>query len=248
MGIKSLTTIHNNHFTMKKLLLAAALTVAGLGAFAQNVQLHYDFRRANDKDAAPVGVFTSTVEMFKPDTYGSTFFFVDMNYGEKGIKGVSLAYWEIARSLKFWDGPFAAHVEYNGGTLALGKTNVNRTLNLRINDAWLLGVDYSWNNSNFTRGVTLSAMYKYIQGFGTPSYQLTCVWYMHMLDNKITFSGFADFWKQTQFGHKFVFLTEPQLWYNFNKHFSVGGEVEVSKGFCSEDLKAYPTAAIKWNF
>jgi hypothetical protein len=247
MGIKSLTTIHNNQFKMKKFLFAAALTVAGLGAFAQNVQLHYDYRRGNEQGAVPAGVFTSTVEMFKPDSNGSTFFFVDMNYGERGIKGVSLAYWEIARSLKFWDGPLAAHIEYNGG-LGSFKIDDNNTGSFRINDAWLLGVDYSWNNSNFTRGFTLEAMYKYIQGFGTPSYQLTGVWYMHLLDSKVTFSGFADFWKQTQHGCKFVFLTEPQLWYNFNKHISVGGEVEVSRGFVTKNFAAYPTTAVKWNF
>jgi hypothetical protein len=231
---------------MKKLLFAAALTLVGLGAFAQNIQLHYDFTRS-DKNSK--SIFTSTVEMFKPDSYGSTFFFIDMNYGEGDVKGVSLSYWEIARSLKFWKAPVGIHVEYNAGHgMFKGGSNFTDYSGFNINPAWLLGVDYSWNNANFSRGVTLQAMYKHIEGFGTASFQLTGVWYMHLLNNKVTFSGFADLWKQTQFGNKLVFLSEPQLWYNFNKNFSVGSEIEISKNFISPDFEVYPTAAIKWNF
>lgn len=228
---------------MKKLFFVAILTLSGIGTYAQNLQLHYDFRRSGDEGAAPLGVLTSTVEMFKPDKYGSTFFFIDMNYGERGVKGVSLAYWEISRSLKFWDAPFAAHVEYNGGQ------GIGKGFYFPINDAWLFGADYIWNNSNFTRGFTLSAMYKYIQGFDSPSFQLTGVWYMHMLDGKVTFSGFADFWKQTsKYGKKFVFLSEPQIWYNFNKNLSVGSEIEISSNFYKKNIALCPTAAVKWNF
>jgi hypothetical protein len=48
--------------------------------------------------------------------------------------------------------------------------------------------------------------------------------------------GFADFWREDNvFGTSettdFVFLAEPQLWYNFSQHFSLGGEVEVSSNF-----------------
>lgn len=231
---------------MKKLFFAAASMFLALGASAQNIQLHYDFNRSDDNSKA---VFTSTVEMFKPDKYGSTFFFVDMNYGEKDVKGVSLSYWEIARSLKFWEGPLALHVEYNAGHTLAQINNVNYYAN--INPAWLFGVDYVWNNANFTRGVTLSAMYKSIREYDKGSFQLTGVWYMHMLNNKVTFSGFADWWKQETpwLGDgKYVFLAEPQLWYNVTKNFSVGGEIELSKNFVSPDFEVYPTAALKWNF
>lgn len=42
----------------------------------------------------------STVEMFKADPWGDTFFFVDMTYTKEGL---NYAYWEIARNLKFWE-------------------------------------------------------------------------------------------------------------------------------------------------
>ena len=50
-----------------------------------------------------------------------------------------------------------------------------------------------------------------------------------------------------------VFLTEPQFWYNFTNHFSVGTEVEISNNFIYNvvDDKSFfinPTLAVKWNF
>lgn len=87
---------------MKKFFTIAAILLVALGAKAQNVLLHYDFGSAlYDKlDGRPAT--TTTVEMFKPDKWGSTFFFLDFDYNNKGVQS---AYWEIARELKFWEGP-----------------------------------------------------------------------------------------------------------------------------------------------
>lgn len=52
-------------------VLVMVLTFIAARSSAQNVQAHYDFGR---KSA------TTTVEMFRPDGGGSTFFFVDMDY------------------------------------------------------------------------------------------------------------------------------------------------------------------------
>ena len=78
---------------------------------------------------------------------------------------------------------------------------------------------------------------------------------MHFLKNKLTFDGFADFWKEDNvFGTektKFVFLSEPQLWYNFNKNFAVGSEVELGYNFTGNPTKGFhvnPTAALKYTF
>ena len=76
---------------MKKLLLLAfALLASVLTAEikAQNVQLFYDTGR---------NCATSTVEMFRPDAGGSTYFFVDLDYKPSMIG----AYWEIARDFNF---------------------------------------------------------------------------------------------------------------------------------------------------
>ena len=230
---------------MKRFLFFALLFLFVTTLYAQNVQLHYDA----GKDR---GYLTTTVEMFKPDKFGSTFFFVDMDYNSvPGIKGVTLAYWEIARALKFWDAPVAFHTEYNGGFGQWSSGPASGAY--QINDAFLNGVEYSWNAGDFSRGLTLQAMHKYIRGKHDFAFQLTGVWYLHLLNNKVSFTGFADFWREDNvFGNnttKFVFLAEPQLWYNFNPHFAAGGEFEISSNFGGwEGLRGCPTLALKYTF
>ena len=81
------------------------------------------------------------------------------------------------------------------------------------------------------------------------SFQLTGVWYLNFLKGKMSFNGFADFWKEETANGDFIFLTEPQLWFNATKKFSVGGEVEISSNFAGMDgLKAMPTVAAKYTF
>jgi hypothetical protein len=214
---------------------------------AQNVQLHYDF-------GADRQMPTSTFEMFRPDSVGSTFFFVDFDYGGKvaDVNGVSLAYMEISRELKFWENPFAIHVEYNGGML--------RTANFAtdINNAALFGGSYTWNNSDFTRIFSFQVLYKYIERIHDASFQITGVWEMHFFNRKISFTGFADFWREktsvfdddnVMSTERFIFISEPQLWYNFNKNISLGGEVELSNNFgAHKGFMVNPTVAVKYAF
>lgn len=217
---------------MKKLLLIVILFAAVCSAKAQNIQTHYDF----GKDR---GYLTTTVEMFKADKLGNTFFFIDFDYDRDDSSGPSFSYMEIARCFKIADTPFSAQIEYNGG--------------MYIKDAWLAGIDYSWNAKDYSKGFSLKALYKNIRGNdfdkeNENSFQLTAVWYAHFFDKKVSFTGFADFWKEKKGDNDFVFLTEPQLWYNINETFSLGGEVEISKNFVSEDFEFMPTLAAKWNF
>ena len=154
---------------MRRLFVLAALLAIVCCGKAQNVQLHYDFGGAlYDKDLHGRPVLTSTVEMFKADKWGSTYFFVDMDYTSKGV---AAGYWEIARELRFWQPPFSIHVEYNGGA----------SNSFSYNNAYLGGATYTWNNPDFTKGFTLTAMYKYIQKHREPNnFQLTGTWYVHL--------------------------------------------------------------------
>ncbi|MCO5264425.1 MAG: DUF5020 family protein [Lentimicrobium sp.] len=233
---------------MKKNYLIILLIFLSCLLNAQNVQLHYDFGK--DRSYA-----TSTVEMFKSDKWGSTFFFVDMDYNVGDVKGVSMAYWEIARALNLGKGPFAAHVEYNGGFGQYVAGEVNNAYT--INDAWLGGLEYNYNNADFSRGFTIQMLYKYIRDKHDASFQLTGVWYMNMLNNKLTFSGFADFWREDNFfaeneqikETKFIFLSEPQLWYNFTENISLGSEVEIGCNFGAvKGFRLNPTLGAKWTF
>ena len=72
----------------KAILAILVLMYVSLNAVGQNIQLHYDFERK---------CATSTVEMFRADKVGSTFFFVDMDFNPKA----SGAYGEISREFCF---------------------------------------------------------------------------------------------------------------------------------------------------
>src|SRR5574344_1322820 len=154
---------------MRKLVLLAAALLTIVCGEAQNVQLHYDFGHAlYDKDLHERPQLTSTVEMFKADKWGSTYFFVDMDYTSKGV---AAGYWEISRELRFWRPPFSLHVEYNGGS----------SNQFSYNNAYLSGVTYTYNSKDFSRGFTLTAMYKYIQKHKSPNnFQITGTWYINL--------------------------------------------------------------------
>ena len=240
---------------MKRFLLLILL-VGTLSAKAQNVQLHYDFGRNaykslnsdNKADARPA--LTSTVEMFRPDKGGSTFFFVDLDYN-KGVQG---AYWEIARELNFWQNSkvnwLSAHIEYNGG--------LNRVAG-SYDDAFLFGATYSGHSKDFSKTWSITASYKLIP-HNTKSmhnFQITGVWGVTFLKGYMSFIGFVDFWREHRAwqGTDFILLTEPQLWFNLNAvkgcdkvNLSVGTELELSNNFVAKGFYAIPTVAVKWTF
>ncbi len=210
---------------------------------AQNVQLHYDFGEGRK-------MLTSTVEMFRPDAYGSTFFFIDMDYGADGTgidNGISLAYWEIARAFKWNENQkFMPRVEYNGGTMKLAPEDAPW---VPIENCWLAGVERTWASADFSKILTLQANYKYIKDKEDAAFQLTAVWTVQMAEGKFTFTGFADFWKEEMFwGTDYRFLTEPQLWYNPCKNFSLGTEIELSNNFVGDEFAVKPTLAVKYTF
>lgn len=217
-----------NKITLTLLILMTA-------SFAQNLQIHYE--ASEDRE-----YFVSTLEMFKPDNYGSTFWFVDMEYDAPGkIKGASLAYWEIARNFTLPINNLSASIQYNDGVANFG--NLGQT--------WLIGVSY-YLDLGFT-ALPIDILYRSVQGADAHDFQLTTSWYIPLLDDNIEFSGFVDIWSQDvrlDGDKELVLLSEPQLWYNANEHFSIGSEIEISKNFVygEKGIQALPTIGLRWTF
>ena len=246
---------------MKKAFSLACLAMVCLAATAQNVQLHYDLGHTLNGNLSNRQSVTTTVEMFRADTWGSTFFFIDLDYQRDGMAG---AYWEIAREFSLVKGnTFAAHVEYNGG-LTSDETTWNAT---RFQHNFLVGPAWNWHNADFSRTFSLQAMYKHFFKNGHwaqdafSSFQLTAVWGMKLAKGWMDFSGFADVWYHKDVQGKLIFLSEPQLWVNLNKaqgwenvNLSLGAEVELSNNFvynvngANNRFYAIPTVAAKWTF
>ena len=246
---------------MRKLLLAVLFVSAFYSLSAQNVQLHYDFghniynelKKGEGSYGRPP--LTTTVEMFRPDSWGSTFFFVDFDYSS-GAKG---AYWEIAREICFWQNSkmnwLSVHVEYDGGlSNAAGS----------FNNSWLGGATYSGHSKDFSKTWSISLMYKYIPHTVNTigkrqdhNFQITGVWGINFAKGWGTYSGFIDFWREWRAWQNtsHILLSEHQLWLNLNKiknwdkvNLSVGTEVEFSNNFVGRGFYVVPTLAAKWTF
>ena len=232
----TLLIIHFIDTDMKKTTRLVALIVAMLclpvASKAQNLQVLYDTNR---------GCITTTFEMFRPDAFGSTFIFVDMDYNPTAVG----AYTEIARDFCFWQDSelnwLSAHAEFNGSF---------------VSNAWLLGATYSGHSKDFSKTWSVTASYK--ATFGTfvsqpHGFQLTGVWGVNFAKGWCSFSGFADLWHE---GNTYIFISEPQFWVNLNKikgwdkvNLSVGGELELSNNFAGSDgFYARPAFGAKWTF
>lgn len=246
--------------TASTLFLIAMLCLGATKAKAQvNAQLFYDF--GSDREFV-----TLTLEMFKQDKWGNTYFFIDhdFNYDKLG-GGKNVApggtYLEIARCLNFWQKSaikdLSLQVEYNGGITAA----------YPINHAMLAGVDYFFHSKDFKNTLNLKALYKYIwENEQSVPMQFTVVWAMNDLFGVkgLKFDGFADFWWEDHAvdfqadgsckKKSTVFITEPQLWYNVGQHFgcnnlSLGTEIELSNNFGSTGgFKCRPCLGMKWDF
>ncbi|MCR5561561.1 MAG: DUF5020 family protein [Bacteroidales bacterium] len=249
----------------KKLFFAAFAAVAiAQGAMAQtNIQLFYDF----GKDRKQV---TGTIEGFHVDNWGNTFFFADFDAKHDanvptGTKAPTGTYLEIARCLNFWQdtnmGLVSLQVEYNGGVYR----------GYHIPHALLVGADVFLHSQDFSNTYNFKLLYKKIAGVSSKiPVQFTFVWGMQdIFDIKgLRFSGFADFWFEdhtlfcdetgtpyaTPQSSPYVFISEPQLWYNVGQfigvpNFHLGGEVELSYDFGStKGFWARPCLGAKWVF
>ena len=240
----------------KYILLLVALSAMAQGALAQtNLQTLYDF--GTDRNH-----FTTTLEGFYADNWGNTFFFIDYDFNaknaDKKVVGVGGSYMEIARCLNFWKGtdlePVSLQVEYNGG---VGFGNHN----------FLFGFDFFFHSKDFNNTLNLKLLYKTFNGEASSNLplQLTLVWGMQDLFGVkgLRFNGFADLWGENVVvavaddiveRRPFVFISEPQLWYNVGQwigvpNFHIGGEVELSLHFAGcEGFYARPCVGTKWVF
>ncbi len=246
---------------MKHFFSTLALVVTTVAASAQNVQLHYDLGHSLYNDLGNRPSVTTTVEMFKPDTWGSTYLFTDIDYQRDGVAG---AYWEIAREFNVTKNKqWAFHVEYNGG-LNSDEDTWNAT---RFQHAVLAGGAWNWHSADFSRTFSVQALWKYYfknRHYGARpfnGFQLTEVWGIQFAKGFCTFSGFCDLWYDPSANGKWIVISEPQFWWNLNKfkgwekiNLSVGTEWELSNNFVWNDKGEHnrfyfiPTIAAKWTF
>ncbi|MBI5059757.1 DUF5020 family protein [candidate division KSB1 bacterium] len=207
---------------MLRILLAVCLPCV---LFAQdknlfvNLQLHRDIHRE---------VYTSTVEIFELDRYGTTFFFTDSDFGPAGEQS---SYFEISRShamLRRSFGVLSASLQFNDGTLAGDGFAADGTQIKQIPRTWLGGASLSelkWGPAVFE----LQALWR--QEFAAdPGWQLTAVWFSPIPRTRLELLGYVD-WNSNETNDEPTSVqAEPQLQYH-RGHWALGSELEISRNF-----------------
>jgi hypothetical protein len=236
---------------MKRILLVLLL-ILPLVLCAQNLQLHYDL----GKDRR---FFTATLEMFRPDTLGSTFWFVDFDFNFPGNpRSMSAAYWEISRDfyIPWLKNDMALknlglHLEYNDGFTSF-KDSGDFMAVASYNSIFLTGFSYPFKIGPVV--LTTQLLCRMPKGMNVPDFQFTLVWFQFLFKKRLLFTGYLDFWSQDKTmnidGKELVFQTEPQLWYMITPKIGLGGEVEISKNFPvgPQVWQVSPTLAFRWEF
>ena len=240
----------------RSFLIAVALAMTSTLSAQLNVQLHYDLGHdLYGKELSNRPCITATVENYTPDRWGSTFFFIDADFANHAVKSV---YGEISRELCFWEAPFAAHVEFNGG--------VNGTSG-SYDNAYLVGPAWNWHNEDFSRTFSVQLMYKYLahkenHGGTNHSVQFTEIWGIDFAKGLCRFSGFCDLWYDKGVNGHLILCSEPQFWVNLWKlkgisddvKWSVGTEWEITNNLIwptdgkNNRFYVIPTVTMKWTF
>lgn len=236
---------------MKKIIVLL-LVFSPIIGYAQNLQVHYDF--AEDRR-----FITTTLEMFRPDTLGSTFWFVDFDFNLPGSpRSMSSAYWEIAREFyipglrnkPFFD-ELTFHIEYNDGFAAF-ETSIDTLGGVSYNSVFLAGFAHPVKIGNFT--IATQWLCRVPRNTNGPDFQFTLIWLQPLFKGKLIFTGYADLFSQDKVmdndKKELIFQTEPQLWYTLTPKISIGGEIEINKNFPvgPNEWGFSPTLAVKWEF
>jgi hypothetical protein len=233
-----------------KALIVSIMALFTSALYSQNLQLHYDF--GEDRK-----FYTATFEMFRPDTLGSTFWFIDFDFDFPGSpRSMSAAYFEFSREFyipflrksDFFD-QLTLHFEYNDGFTAYKEAD--ELYAASYNSVFLAGFGHPINIGNFS--IAAQWLIRLPRASESPDFQFTLVWAQPVFKNKVLITGFADLYSQDQLfetGKEIIFQAEPQLWYFFTPKLGAGTELEISKNFPFGPVpwKFRPTLAFRWEF
>lgn len=242
-----------------RLILVWSLSLSTAIASAQELQLHYDPRHTLDPAANPLNFPTVYFQYFKPAPDSSTSFIkpgsflLKMEADLAGDKSnVSKSFFQITRSLRFWEPKIFLSLQYSGG---LGVTDPKQYSYYIVN-TFCAGIEtpFRW------KGAWLSSVldYKYVP-YARPTHDFlyTLYWWKGYLHYKLEFSGDFSIWTENSDhgdgttppanGKRFFFFGEPQVWFNLNKSLALGSKINTyyHVNTTANLLQVYPTIAVR---
>lgn len=238
---------------MKPYLLTL-LCVWSLPVFAQQFEVHYDFRHTLDPRRHTQNFPTLFFEYFKNRDFGSTLLKIQTDF--KGSKNnIGQCFIQGSQSMKFWKPNVFLNVGYSGGLGIIEPIKAG----FYINNSYSLGVAYPFLGKNSWYSAVLGYRYN---AFDKASHDLQGTFYFGkgIKNYKFITSSSLVCWTENRNhgddytkdlkGKKFAFFGDPQIWYNVGKGFSAGTKIWLYYHVLTNDhvLLAYPTLAVKYKF
>jgi len=227
-------------------------------AFSQQLQLHYDVRHTIDPNQNAKNFATLYFEYFKSQDSGRAYFkpgsfLLKMQADFVGVQNnMGKFYMQVSQSFRCWQPKIFLDVQYSGG---LGITEP-KEYSYYINNTLSLGLSYpfKWKNAYLTSQLN----FKYVPYKKSSSdFLYTLYWWQGLFNYKAEFSGDFSTWTEnknhgdeitkTLHGKSFSFFAEPQFWYNFSNHFSIGTKVNMyyHVNTTKDIFQVYPTVGVK---
>jgi hypothetical protein len=239
-----------------KFILFYFLLVTGLTGFAQNFQLHYDFRHSIDPDLNERNFPGFSFEYFKAlDTVGTGSFLIKVQADMKGKNNnIGQVFTQVSQSLRFWKPKVFLSINYSGG---LGVTS--NSFGFYLSNSFGIGVSYPFQWKGAWLATNLQFRYN---AFDKPSYdpQFTFYFGKGFFDYRLFISGSFVFWTEnrdqgTEFtqrlsGKKFSFFGDPQVWIKVKGNLSAGTRINIFYHLISDDnaVQIYPTTGLRYQF
>jgi hypothetical protein len=240
---------------MKLVLFSVFIAYSGI-AFSQNLQLHYDFRHTIDPGMNARNYPCFSFEYFKNiDTSGTGSFLMKLQADLNGKNNnIGQVYTQLSQSLRFWKPKIYLSLNFSGG---LGVTP--EAFGYYLAGSYGLGIScpFQWKGA----WLATSLIVRYT-AFDLPSYdpQLTVYFGRGFFNYKLFTSGSFVFWTQNkdqgieftegQYGKKFAFFGDPQLWFKLKNNLSAGTRINVYYHIYTmkNRVQLYPTIGLKYQF
>lgn len=229
---------------MKLLLPLLLLTTA---ANAQNLQLHYDFRRYP----------TLYFEYFKKQDSGHSLikpgsFLLKSEANFLGVRdNIGKYYLQISQSFRLWSPNLFLALQYSGG----GGITEPKQYSYYIANTFSAGAEYpfQWKGAWFTAQL----YFRWSQGYPKPSHDFlyTFYWWKGLFNYRLELAGDFSIWTDNknhdpspgEKGKRFFFFAEPQAWFNCTKRLAIGSKLNMyyHVNTPAPTLQLAPTVAVR---
>jgi len=245
---------------MKYLVLLIILTSRGY-LFAQNLQLHYDFRHTIDPAHNSQNFPTLYFEYFKAMDSTSSFikpnsFFMKIEDDLQGDRdNIGKSFIQVSQTFRLWRPKIFAAIQYSGG---LGVTDPAQ-YSYYINNCLSVGPSYpfQWKGAYFNAEL----FYNYnILKKPSSDVMLSFYWGKGFWNYKMEFDGDFELYTlnhnqgdvatQNLKGKLVSFFGEPQVWFKIKRGFSMGSKaIMYYHVIIPQNLfEIYPTIAARVKF